>query len=90
MECESAILFNFVRFCVNKSILSTPEGHGIQEVSGSIPLISTKKLRNLRILELFSFILCAEKFCFSPLGFEGRNFLTQKLPNLDPNNNGIV
>jgi hypothetical protein len=41
MECESAILFNFVRFCANKSIVSTPEGHGIQEVSGSIPLIST-------------------------------------------------
>ena len=28
--------------------------NGIQEVSGSIPLISTKKLRNLRISELFS------------------------------------
>ena len=28
--------------------------NGIQEVSGSIPLISTKKLRNLRISKLFS------------------------------------
>jgi hypothetical protein len=43
MECESAILFNLVRFCANKSILSTPEGHGIQEVSGSIPLVPQTK-----------------------------------------------
>ena len=31
--------------------------NGIQEVSGSFPLISTKKLRNLRISELFSLLL---------------------------------
>jgi hypothetical protein len=43
MECKGTFLCNFVLFCANKSILSTPEGHGIQEVSGSIPLISTKE-----------------------------------------------
>ena len=36
-------LYIFVLFCANKSILSASEGHGIQEVSGSIPLISTKE-----------------------------------------------
>ena len=33
-------LCDFVLFCANKSIVSAPEGHGIQEVSGSIPFIS--------------------------------------------------
>ena len=37
-------LCDFVLFCANKSILSTPEGHGIQEVSGSIPLGVTKQV----------------------------------------------
>ena len=36
------------------SIQSGERLNGIQEVSGSIPLISTKKLRNLRVSELFS------------------------------------
>ena len=64
--------------------------NGIQEVSGSIPLISTTKASKSSDFGAFSFVLYAEMFCFSPLGFEGRNFLTQKLPNLDPNNNGIT
>ena len=34
-------LCDFVLFCANKSIVSAPEGHGIQEVCGSIPLAST-------------------------------------------------
>ena len=46
-----------------------------------------QKLRNLWISEFFSFVLYIKKFCFSPLIFEGRNFLTQILPNLDPNDN---
>ena len=33
----------FVLFCANKSILSTPEGHGIQEVSGLFLLIPVIK-----------------------------------------------
>jgi len=33
--------------CRFLDILALPEAHGIQEVSGSIPLISTKKHRNL-------------------------------------------
>ena len=35
------------------SIQSGERLNGIQEVSGSIPLISTKNLRNLRISEVF-------------------------------------
>jgi hypothetical protein len=39
MECKGAFLYNFVLFCENKSIVSTLEGHGIQEFSGLIPRI---------------------------------------------------
>lgn len=42
MECKGAFLCNFVLFCANKSIVSVPEGHGIQEVSGVIPLFHQK------------------------------------------------
>ena len=45
---------------------------GIQEVSGSIPLISTKNLRNLRISKVF-LILRHENVAFSPVS---RNCLT--------------
>ena len=37
----------FVLFCANKSILSTPEGHGIQEVSGLILHIFTLSTKTL-------------------------------------------
>ena len=39
--------------------------NGIQEVSGSIPLISTKNLRNLRISEVF-LILRHKNIAFYP------------------------
>ena len=46
--------------------------NGIQEVSGSIPLISTKNLRNLRISEVF-LILRRKNVVFSRIS---RNCLT--------------
>ena len=46
--------------------------NGIQEVSGSIPLISTKNLRNLRISEVF-LILRHKNVAFYPVS---RNYLT--------------
>jgi hypothetical protein len=42
-----------------------PGADGIQEVSGSIPLISTKKLLNLRILKLFSLFLAPKSIAKS-------------------------
>ena len=46
--------------------------NGIQEVSGSIPLISTKSLRNLRISEVF-LILQHKNVAFYHIS---RNYLT--------------
>ena len=48
--------------------------NGIQEVSGSIPLISTKKLRNLRISELFSLFYTQKSSEFRPSVSRGETF----------------
>jgi hypothetical protein len=40
MECKDAFLCYFVLFFENKSIVSAPEGHGIQEIGGLVwPLL---------------------------------------------------
>ena len=56
------------------SIQSGERLNGIQEVSGSIPLISTKKLRNLRISELFSLLLAPKSSEFRPSVSRGETF----------------
>ena len=55
------------------SIQSGERLNGIQEVSGSIPLISTKNLRNLRISKVFSLLLASKSSEFS-VCFQGGHF----------------
>ena len=56
---------------------------GIQEVSGSIPIISTKNLRNLRISEVFLFygVKCGVLSYFSELP---NTYLTTNLIGVVP------
>ncbi len=48
--------------------------------------------KNFEIFGFRSFYLyfCNKKFCFSPIGFEGRNFLIHEIPTFDLDQPGAI
>ena len=63
-----AIISNFF------AIMLCQKTDGIQEISGSIPLISTTKTSKFSDFGVFSFVLRIKKFCFRPSFSRGETF----------------